>query len=88
MNNLVIADLRLTLEAVKSARLAYVTFINERFAEACKIEKPSTAEQFQALYKRVSSSSAAFEEYQKLVNLYGCIGAQADSYLTALEKVA
>jgi hypothetical protein len=80
----VLDDLVMTLNAVKSARASYVQFVNQKFAEACKIEKPQTLEQKQAIYKRVTSSFEAFHEYQKLVTLYGCLGAQSDEYLTAL----
>ena len=82
-----IDDLTLSLQAVSQARQAYVDFIEMKFAEAVKRENPQTPEQFTTLYKRIQTSFEAFEQYQKLMNLYGCIGAQSNEYLKALQNL-
>ncbi len=82
-----LSELKLMLDAVSKARSEFNAYLELKFKEAVIAEQPSTPEAFNQLYKRVSSSAEAFEQYQRLINLYGCIGAQSDEYLTALENL-
>lgn len=83
-----ISELKLVLEAVSSARKAYEQAVSDKFDELILAHKPTTDEQMRKLYKMALTSNEAQAEYQKLINVYGIVGAQSTEFVAALSKAA
>lgn len=80
-----IQDLRLMLGAIEHARGIWRETYNQQLGEALAINDPQTEEEYQKLVKQVLTSSPVRAEYEKLIALYGCVGAQSTEYIKALE---
>jgi hypothetical protein len=84
-NNLVISDLKLTLQAIEASRLAYEQLLAARLIEARSAHPNLSPKE---LYSKVSMSSELRDAFQNLMSLYGCIGSSSSEYVKVLSKVA
>lgn len=77
-------DLGVMLSAIEQARTVFIQTVESKFQEACKARPPRDAETAKKMYSDALLSTEGFEAFQRLINLYSCVGGQAGEYLHAL----
>lgn len=77
-------DLGLMLSAIEQARKTFIQTVDKKFQEACIARPPRDAEAAKKMYSDALLSTEGFEAFQRLINLYSCVGDQAGEYLHAL----
>jgi len=78
-------DLSMMLNAIAQARKNFLDIVDAKYLEACKEKPPRNEEVARKMYSECLICQDAFEAFQRLMNLYGCVGGQAKEYVRALD---
>jgi hypothetical protein len=83
-----ISELKILLDAISTTRAAYETFVSNKYDELILTYKPKTDEDMRRLWKMALTAPETQIEFQKLLTVYGIVGAQSSTFSSALGKVA
>lgn len=76
-------DLRLVIQAIKTARTGWLAAIEARMAE---IKKDNPFIPADELFNKAIMHKEVFEENKNLITLYSIIGSEAEAYIQALDQ--